>query len=236
MDNIFKQEMASYYDERAREYDEIYQGKGPAIPDPIAYKKDVKRIGEIVSSFGRGHLIDIGCGTGFWLPYYAQNCSQITLIDQSEKMLSECKRRVDELGVKSKCHFVQGDFFEIGFENCLFESALVGFLISHLTLEQEQLFFGKLKKILKPNGQLMLIDSAWSSKRQEYRKKEGMHERVLNDGRIFTIYKRYFDKSDIEGIFKKYGFKLQSYYMGDLMLAVIGETESREISCGRRVP
>lgn len=220
-----QQDLSSYYDERAPEYDEIYIGKGPAIPDPMAYKNDVKKIGELASAFGRGHLIDIGCGTGFWLPYYAPNCARITLMDQSEKMLSECKRRVDKLGLKDRCHFVQGDFFQVTFENCLFDSALVGFLLSHLTSEQEQSFGAKLKKILKPNGEFLLIDSAWSSKRQQYRKKEGVQERVLNDGRTFTIYKRYFDKSDIEEMFKRYGFTLQSYYMGDLILAVIGEVQ-----------
>jgi ubiquinone/menaquinone biosynthesis C-methylase UbiE len=223
MDDKLKQSMMSYYDKRAPEYDEIYLGKGPALPDPLAHKNDLTKISQVASAFGRGHLVDIGCGTGFWLPYYARNCSRITLIDQSEKMLSECKRRVDQLGLKDKCHFVQKDFFKPTFENCLFESALVGFFISHLSLEIERSFFAKLKKILKSNAQLMFIDSAWSRIRQQYRQKEGLQERSLNDGRIFTIYKRYFDKSDIEGMFERYGFKLESSYMGDIFVAVIGE-------------
>lgn len=228
MDDKPKQEMISYYDERAQEYDEIYLGKGPAIPDTVAYKNDVTKIREVVSAFGRDHLIDIGCGTGFWLPYYARNCSRITLIDQSEKMLLECKRRVDKLRLKYKCHFVQGDFLEVSFENRLFESALAGFFVSHLSLELEQAFFVKLKRILKPNGRLMLIDSAWSRKRQQYRRKESKQERVLKDGRPFTIYKRYFDKSDIEEMFMRYRFKLESYYMGDVFLAVTGENHANE--------
>ena len=218
--------MMSYYDERAREYDEIYLGKGPAsIPDPIAYKNEVTKISRIVSTFGRGHLIDVGCGTGFWLSYYARNCSRITLIDQSENMLLECKRRTENLGLKDKCCFVEGDFFEVTFRNCIFDSAIVGFLISHLSLELEQSFFVKLKKILKPNAQLMIIDSAWSKKRQQYRKKESIQKRVLNDGRIFTIYKRYFDNSDIEEMFKRHLLKLESSYIGDVFLAVIGEND-----------
>lgn len=223
MDDKLIQEMMSYYNERAQEYDKIYSGKGPAIPDTVAYKNDVTKIREMVSAFGRDHLMDVGCGTGFWLPYYARNCSGITLIDQSEKMLSECKRRVDKLGLKHKCRFVQGDFFEVTFENCLFESAFAGFLLSHLSLELEQTFFVKLKKVLKPNGQLMFIDSAWSRKRQQYRRKESKQERVLRDGRTFTIYKRYFDKSDIEEMSMRYRFKLEPCYIGDVFLAVIGE-------------
>lgn len=216
-------ETISYYDERAEEYEEIYLGKGPAIPAPDAYKNDVTKISEMVLSFGRGHLIDIGCGTGFWLPYYAQNCSRITLVDQSEKMLSVCKRRVDKLGLKGKCHFVQGDFFEVTFEGYLFDSAFVGFFISHLTPTIERVFFKKLKRILKSGGQLMVIDSAWAIKRQQYRKKEGLQKRVLNDGRIFTIYKRYFDKFDIEEMFERYHFELELFYIGDVFLAVTGE-------------
>jgi ubiquinone/menaquinone biosynthesis C-methylase UbiE len=106
MDNEFKQEMMSYYDERAGEYDKIYIGEGPAIPEPGIYKNDVKKICNMASTFGKGHLIDIGCGTGFWLPYYERNCPQVTLIDQSERMFSECEKRIDRLGLKHKCHFV----------------------------------------------------------------------------------------------------------------------------------
>jgi len=215
--------MAAYYDERASEYDEIYLGKGPAIPNPMVYKNDVKRISQMLSIYGRGHLIDIGCGTGFWLPYYTPNCSQITLFDQSEKMLGECKRRVDKLGIEEKCHLAHGDFFEFSFEENLFDSALIGFVISHLTLEQEQWFMMRLKEILKPDGQLMLVDSAWSDMRSRYRKKEGTQERVLNDGRKFSVYKRYFDRADIERLFEMYRFKLKSYYMSDVILAVVGE-------------
>jgi demethylmenaquinone methyltransferase/2-methoxy-6-polyprenyl-1,4-benzoquinol methylase len=224
MDDELKPGMMSYYDQRAPEYDEIYLGKGPAIPDPVAYKNDLAKITQMVSAFGRGLLVDIGCGTGFWLSGYARNCSRITLIDQSEKMLSECKRRVVKLGLKEKCDFVQGDFFEVTFENCLFDGALVGFFISHLTLEQEQSFFAKLRMILKPHGELMLIDSAWSSIRQQYRKKEGLQERALNDGRTFTIYKRYFDKFDVEEMFVRHSFKLESLYLGNLFLTAMGNS------------
>jgi len=102
--------MMSYYDERAEEYDEIYLGKGHATIDPDAYRKDVAKVSEMVSRFGKGHLIDIACGAGFWLPHYALNCSQITFLDQSARMLSKCKDRVEELGLADVSSFIQGDF------------------------------------------------------------------------------------------------------------------------------
>ena len=84
-----EQEMLSYYNERASEHDEVYTGKGPAIRHYSAeYIKDVAEVSEMISGFGSGHVIDIACGTGFWVPHYARNCEQITFIDQSERMLS----------------------------------------------------------------------------------------------------------------------------------------------------
>jgi ubiquinone/menaquinone biosynthesis C-methylase UbiE len=217
--------LTQYYDERAEEYDEIYKGQGPAIPDSNVYKKDVLEIIKIISKFGKGYLIDIGCGTGFWIPYYEKNCDAIVLVDDSNKMLYECKKRVKELGIESKCHFTKGDFFTLGFESQKFDSAIAGFLISHLLPDKEVSFFEKLKSILKKDAVFLFIDSSWSKWRSQYRKKEGLNERILNDGRKFTIYKRYFTKAEVRFIFKKYRFKLISFYFGDAFFAAIGENE-----------
>ncbi len=223
MDAKLKESLTSYYDERAQEYEEIFLGKGHPTLNPNIYKNEAAEIGKIALTFGKGHLIDIGCGTGFWLPSYARNCLEITLIDLSEKSLKECNKKVDKLGLRNKIHVIQDDFLEVTFENSLFDSAIIGFFISHLTFNIQQEFFGKLKQILKSDAKIMIIDSAWSWKRQQYRKKEGMLERVLNDGRKFMIYQRYFDESDIKQIVNKYRFKLESYYLGDVYLAVICE-------------
>lgn len=237
MDNNLKKELINYYDERAKEYDEVYMCKFPFITESDPYKKeaeelnkkDVKEIIKITSKFGRGDLIDIGCGTGFWLPYYEKNCDAITLVDDSENMFSECRKRVTDLGVWSKCHFIKGDFFTLNFENQIFDSAIAGFFISHLEVESERNFFNRLKNILRPKAEFLFIDSVWSKWRSQYREKEGLHERTLNDGRKFTIYKRYFDRSDVERMFKNYLFNIDSFYIGDAFLVATGENHIGEI-------
>jgi ubiquinone/menaquinone biosynthesis C-methylase UbiE len=221
-DNIIR-EMMSYYDERAEEYDEIYLGKGHSTIDADVYRKDVAKVSELVSRFGKGHLIDIACGAGFWLPNYARNCNQITFLDQSARMLSKCKDRVEELGLADISSFIQGDFLDVNLEASKYDCALVGFLLSHLTLDQEKTFFRKLEGILKTNPRLMFIDSAWNKRRQRYREKEAVQERVLNEGRIFRVYKRYFDKSDVEEMFKRCKFEVVSYYIGEALIAAIAE-------------
>ena len=219
-------ELIKYYDERAEEYDEIYKGQGPATPDSKVYKKDVLQIIKIIPEFGNGYLIDIGCGTGFWIPYYEKNCDAIMLVDDSNKMLNECKKRVKELGIEAKCHFIKEDFFSLNFENQKFDSAIAGFFISHLFPDIEVSFFEKLRSILKKDAVFLFIDSSWSKWRSQYREKEGFQERVLNDGREFTIYKKYFTKAEVRCIFKRYRFNLKSIYFGDAFFVSIGENKS----------
>jgi ubiquinone/menaquinone biosynthesis C-methylase UbiE len=223
MDEQLVQEMLLYYDERAEEYDDVYAGKGPAIRRYAdRYQQNTAEVCEIVVGFGHGHLIDIACGTGFWAPHYARNCERFTFVDQSEGMLAECKKRIEGLGLADKCRFIQGNVFDVALEPAAYDCALVGFLLSHFTPEQEDAFFQKLERILKPVAQLMIIDSYWSERRQAGGKKRaGEQERTLNDGRVFKIYKKYFIESDIEEMLARHQFTCESLHVGDMFIAAV---------------
>jgi len=214
-----QEELMKYYEERAPEYDEVYLGKSPGIPEPEAYARDVKEIKTICRGFGRGHLIDIGCGTGFWMPYYAKNCVEITLVDQSRNMLVQCQKKVNELAIDVDVHLLKGNFFDVRFFSKIFDTTLIAFFISHMNEEKEQVFFKKLRKILKPKAEMLWIDGSWSKKRAMHRQREGYQERILNDGRKFSIFKKYFEKNDVTRTLKKYSFVLRSLYMGDVFFA-----------------
>lgn len=220
-----RQAFIEYYDERAPEYDELYLGRGPSVPEPELYKKDVQAIIEVCRDFGRGHLIDIGCGTGFWLPYYIDNCTDITLIDQSRNMLVECQKRANQLNSPVRIRLMRGDFFLLKFFMEAFDTALVAFFISHLTEETEAVFFAKLKRLLTSGAEILWIDGSWSAIRKKYREKEGIQTRKLRSGREFQIFKKYFDTTDAKKLLKKFSFKLRSLYMGDVFFAARAEMQ-----------
>ena len=121
-----KEEINEYYNERAKEYEDflIFGGNPASIFDPESYQSEAKNISSLLSRFIEGKIVDIACGTGYWLPSYAQNCPEITLIDQSQKMLDECTKKIESLGIEKKCKLILDDFFAYEFKEKEFDVAL----------------------------------------------------------------------------------------------------------------
>jgi demethylmenaquinone methyltransferase/2-methoxy-6-polyprenyl-1,4-benzoquinol methylase len=232
MDSDLRQSMFRYYDERAPQYEEAYLlGTGTAsIRDPRVIHAEASLLGPIVERFGRGRIIDIACGTAYWLPHYARRCTHITLLDQSEKMLDESRKKAAAFGVLDRCSIVCADFFDYQFAKGSCDSALIGFLFSHLTVEQERLAFARLEALLGEDGEFLILDSAWSPQRAQVNAKVEHQERQLNDGTRFDIYKRYFDEEDIRRWGDSYGVMLRVEHFGAAFLAVSGRFVSGRIA------
>ena len=230
MDPDLRQSMLRYYDERASEYEEAYvRGTGTAsIPDPDVFRREASLLTGVVERFARGRIIDLACGTGYWLPHYAGHCSSITLLDQSGRMLDECRTKAGALGIADRCKVVQADVFEHEFLERAYDCALVGFLLSHLTEDQERFVFEKLGRLLDVSGRFLILDSAWSPERARFNEKIELQERRLNDGTRFNIYKRYIDRQDIDGWATKSGVPLTIEHFGTAFVAVSGRFSTRD--------
>jgi ubiquinone/menaquinone biosynthesis C-methylase UbiE len=224
MDSSLQKGMLEYYDERAPEYDETYlAGGGPiSIPDPGAYVHGTRLLSSSVRRFCSGTLIDIACGTAFWLPYYAARCPQIALLDQSEQMLVEARKKVESLKIEHKTSIIAGDFLSDELDLPPFQCALTGFFLSHLSEEQEGLFFERLRSILAPQGTLLILDSVWSEERAKVKQKEGVQKRMLNNGRCFQVYKRYLSREEVALMETKYNLDLTIRYWGRVYFSVSG--------------
>jgi SAM-dependent methyltransferase len=225
MDADLRRHMLDYYNERAPEYEEVYTlGTGSAsIRDPEIFKSEATRLAEIVQAFGSDWLIDVACGTGYWLPFYAGRCSHITLFDQSERMLAECRKKIVRFGLVERSVLIQGDLFDYDFASATHDCVLVGFLLSHLTEAQEPRLFAALRTMLGTAGRFLVLDSAWSRERARSNKKVGRQERSLNDGRRFEIYKRYCDRADVIRWASRYDATLRIEHFGRAFFAVSGQ-------------
>lgn len=221
MDEALSRSMAAYYHERAGEYDEIYvQGKSPlSTAGSEVYRREVEELAALVRRFCRGRVLDVPCGTGFWLEQYLDGCDSALLVDQAEGMLGEARKRLQQTG---KCAFRQADALEAEWGRGCFDAALVGFFLSHLTDGQIAAFLSGIKAALAPAGCCLLLDSVWSPARAAQRDKEGRQSRQLNDGRRFEIYKRYFTPEDLQTAGQRAGLEVELLFAGEVYLAGIG--------------
>jgi len=130
--------------------------------------------------------------------------------------------KVDRLGLIDRCVFLREDLFEHEFEQGGYDTALVGFLLSHLTEAQEHSLFDALRTMLDSSGRFLILDSAWSPERATVNHKVEHQPRRLNDGTTFEIYKRYCDRDDIARWAAQYSVEMYLEHFGPAFYAVSG--------------
>lgn len=217
-----KAEIFAYYDARADSYEDFYQGKGAAIA-PLAneYPVDTAGVADLLSSFGRGDVIDLACGTGFWLSAYGSNCASVTLVDQSGPALARCRQRVDSLGLRTIATIIRGDIFEVLLPEASYDACILGFLLSHLTDLQIDALFERLRTILRPRSEIAVIDSGWTEARRPHCLRDSFERRPVPGGRSFTIRKKYYDRPELESILLQHGFMPRAEYTGDVFIGML---------------
>jgi len=223
-----KHRMFAYYNERAPEYEEAYTlGTGTAsIRDPEIFKTEARVLADVVAKIARGRIMDLACGTAYWMPHYGPHCSRVTLFDQSERMLAEARAKADRLGILDRCVLLAGDFFDHHFDGQAYDTVIIGFFLSHLTERQEALVFDAVRRMLTTEGQCLILESAWSAERAEVNAKVERQTRRLNDGTSFEVYKRYCDRDDIARWAQEYRFKPRIEHFGPAFCAVSGTFHS----------
>ena len=217
-----KQMMFDYYSERVSEYDNIYTGKGPAsISDSNAYISEAKAVGDIINSYAGIAIADIGCGTGYWIPCYCKKARSIDLYDQSLEMLESAHKKVKFLSINAKVTKYQADvlFYDLGLKK--YDFALAGFLLSHFTPEEEKLFVKKLKNAMVANGKIVIVDSVWNQERALKRNKSGSQKRMLNDGREFEIFKKYYTAKEFKMLAESLGSDAKVEHFGKVFCAAV---------------
>lgn len=80
----------------------------------------VKLLTDILSLLSEGKecksVIDIGCGTGAYIPALAEKFEKVTALDSSEEMLKICRKRAEEAGCRN-ISFAATDYRDIGTED-----------------------------------------------------------------------------------------------------------------------
>jgi demethylmenaquinone methyltransferase/2-methoxy-6-polyprenyl-1,4-benzoquinol methylase len=167
----------AYYDARAGEYDEWYEGLGRFDRlDRPGWDEEVRELERVVASLPPMRTLDVACGTGF-LTRHLQG--EVVGLDQSESMLAIAAERVPET------EFVRGDALALPFDDGSFDRVFTGHFYGHLEPGVREAFLLEARRVAP---ELVVVDSAVGPGRQD----EERQERVLNDGSRWEVYKRYF--------------------------------------------
>jgi len=166
-----------YYDRRAAEYDEWYMGTGLfAARDRPGWREEVAALCDAIAALPEKTTIDVACGTGFLTRHLK---GTVTCLDQSERMLAIAAERLPE------AHIVRAEALPLPFPNAAFERVFTGHFYGHLRPRERRTFLAEAARVAT---ELVIVDS---HDRPDHPAEEEQ-ERVLNDGSVHHVYKRYF--------------------------------------------
>jgi ubiquinone/menaquinone biosynthesis C-methylase UbiE len=168
--------MEPYYERRSAEYDDWYLGSGIfAERDRPGWNEDVRAVIEAVSSLSAARTVDAACGTGFLTRHLR---GRVVGVDASAGMLAASRAR--------HAHpLVRADAFALPFGDASFDRVFTGHFYGHLVPEQRGRFLVESRRVAP---ELVVVDA----KIHPDVLPEQMQERVLNDGSLHRVFKRYF--------------------------------------------
>lgn len=102
-------------------------------------------------SHASGKTLEIGIGTGLNLPFYPEN-ADVTGIEPDEKMLLVARRKNTNQDIR----LIQGDAEKLEFHNDEFDT-VCGTLV-FCTIPHPELAVKEVYRVLKPGGQLLLLE------------------------------------------------------------------------------
>lgn len=109
----------------------------------------------------RGHILDVGVGTGCNIPFYPRE-SRVVGIDMSERMLERARDRAQDLGQPMTLHSM--NLLSLDFPDASFDTITVTFVLLCLPDELQEPALRELRRVIKPNGQILVLDYQLSSK------------------------------------------------------------------------
>lgn len=169
--------MREYYDRRAAEYDDWYEGTGRFQREHRpAWRELLCELADALRSLPAARTLDVACGTGYatrWLP------GEVTGLDQSARMLEIAARRLP------RARLVHGDALALPFSDDAFERVATMSFYGHLQPGERARFLREARRVAP---ELVVVDAALRDDVEP----EEWQERVLGDGSRWRVLKRRF--------------------------------------------
>jgi SAM-dependent methyltransferase len=208
-------EQQTYYNERAAEYDQWWLRIGRydrGAEENAVWFAEQQQVRTAFDSLDwSGDIVELAGGTGTWTEWLASRARGVTVLDGSREMIEISSARLSQAGLIEKTSYRQVDLFEWSPERA-WDGLFVGYFLSHVP---HALYDGMLAAIaaaIRPGGVFAMLDG-----RREERSSSPdqpppgpeteVMTRRLNDGREFTIVKRYDEPDDLRTALARHGIQ-----------------------------
>ncbi len=199
------QDMIKYYEERATEYDLVYQ-----IPEE---QPDLQKATNLFQEIVAGkNVVEIACGTGFWTEAMAQTAHSVYATDINQRVIHIAQQRQ----VHKNISYHVLDMHQIQTDK-KWDILFGGFIWSHLLLQEIPGFLQKLHSIINRDGMFIFIDS--KQKENSVHDAKNIHRtdkfgntfqcRTLLNGTQHEVVKNFPSSAFLKEQFSKIGYDIQ---------------------------
>ncbi len=208
MSDTLLREQIAYYRARASEYEETALPTLGAGDTPMAREwRDAERVVHALPQYT--DILELACGTGVWTRLLTQHTEHLTALDAAPEMLELNRAQVNDARVNYEC--VNLFEWEATQE---YELVFMAFWLSHVPDAQLDLFLQRVRRALKSNGTVFILDEPRGTK-NVIPTNENIQARTLNDGRTFSIVKEYYAPEELCARMRQFGFSSIEVSRGD---------------------
>ena len=219
MDEHVLQEQMRYYREQAAEYDVTALGDDDATLHPLAQEYRAWSANIMARLAPCEQALELACGTGIWTCPLLAVAQHILAVDASPEMLALNRAKVADARVR----YQLADLFAWEAEAPI-DLAFAALWFSHVPSERLLPMLATLRRAVRPDGQLCIIDELDTSPARPPTTQDPQLElRELRNGRQFQIVKVYRSPQHLAALCMEAGFMQVTDIAGTYFFGLIAQ-------------
>jgi len=144
--------MVSYYADRAKEYERIYQK-----PER---QEDLRQLRSLIGrEFSDATVYEVACGTGYWTEVLAGSAASVFATDINEEVLAVARSKPID---SQRVTFQRADAYALPVIPQSFTAGFSGFWWSHIPRVRIRSFLRGFHRLLSPGARVTFIDNAYA--------------------------------------------------------------------------
>jgi SAM-dependent methyltransferase len=214
MDDVLAEQVA-YYRARAGEYDDWWYRRGRyALPPAVErdWFADVTEAEAALSEFApTGRVLELACGTGLWTRHLAAHAAHVTAVDASPEVIALNQARLP--GATNVSYEVADLFAWRPRPAASYDAVVFTYWLSHVPDDRLGGFWQMVRSAIAPGGRVFLVDSArYPPLTTPTTPAIRTQPRELDDGRTFTVIKRYWTPDELESDLRARGWLATAHF------------------------